>query len=161
MTQLKVIRGTGLPSVSTPGTLILNDERLCDTLEPGMQRPQHPAIPAGTYQITLAKWGHVYSSMCEMLSKRAQTPEEVATAESFIDNGAPLLINVPGRASIMIHIGNTQADTEGCLMLGTKANNGTIVSSTAAYFKVYPILLKYLETDPDKTIEYVDAPTNN
>lgn len=69
------------------------------------------------------------------------------------------LENVPGRTNIEIHIGNTTADTEGCILLGSNVGmvNGQhgITGSAAAFRKfmslltgVDRILLDVIDYDP-------------
>ena len=81
------------------------------------------AIPAGTYRITLdvasAKYGNIepYKSIC---------------------NGrVPRLLDVPGYMGILIHIGNTPADTEGCILLGFNKVKGQVVDSRVTWIKFY------------------------
>jgi hypothetical protein len=157
--MLTVQRSEGDPLVYTPGTLTGDDGTLlCVTLEPGLNRPQHPAIPSGTYNLTVQKFGEVYTWMKKDLASRASTMEQRAIASSFAQNGVPLLMYVAGRGGIEIHIGNTEKDTLGCTLLGDQdMDNGSIISSTAAYFRVYPIILGYIQSNENPQIEYIDA----
>ncbi len=41
--------------------------------------------------------------------------------------------NVPGHTNILIHSGNKNDDSSGCVLLGTKRVNGTVVSSKLAF----------------------------
>ena len=53
----------------------------------------------------------------------------------------PLLLNVPGFAGIRIHSGNTDADTDGCILLGTaRVNTDFIANSREAFAAFYPLL---------------------
>lgn len=92
----------------TIGELLISGKKFSDTLEDkvrllwsllpfkqllGVKIFGKTAIPAGRYQIVLA-----YSSRF----KRT----------------LPLLVSVPQFQGILIHGGNTEADTEGCLLIG-------------------------------------------
>jgi hypothetical protein len=156
MSRLQVRRLTEVPDHYCQGELYFDDQKIAVTLEPGHNRIPHPAIPAGTYNLILVKEGHVYADMCHSLLEHAVSAIEKATAQSFIANGVPSPQNVPGRQFIRIHIGNTEKDTEGCLLPGISPGEGKIYSSTAAYFKIYPVLLAYIKNDPNPTIQYID-----
>jgi hypothetical protein len=162
MSRLQVRRLKGDIGHYSPGVLTLDDTKLCITLEPGLQREPHPAIPAGTYKLALATAGHVYNWMKDSLTKHATSLDEKKTAQLFVDNGVPLLESVPGRGGVEIHIGNSEVDTLGCLLLGiSQGSDGRILSSTAAYFKTYPKLLDYIKNDPDHSIQYIDFQSNS
>lgn len=45
----------------------------------------------------------------------------------------PRLIGVPGRFGILIHPGNTDADTEGCILVGEKRIGADLLRSRAAF----------------------------
>lgn len=88
---------------SLPGLLYLGPADLdffCYTLEPRTDRPEHPAIPAGTYGLTL---------------EPTHNPRLWAP---YPDRHLPHLWDVPGRTGIEIHAGNRAGDTEGCVVLG-------------------------------------------
>jgi Family of unknown function (DUF5675) len=88
----------------TIGSLFLDGAKLCWTLEdkvrehPGMPVSQwkvmgDTAIPVGTYDLSI-------------------------TMSSRFGKELPLLANVPGFAGVRIHSGNTDEDTEGCILVG-------------------------------------------
>lgn len=55
------------------------------------------------------------------------------------------LLNVPGYQGILIHGGNTPADTEGCLLPGLMRQNGSVLQSKVAVQKIEAILVPELQ----------------
>lgn len=103
--RIDVERSASTPD-GTPGRLSVDGVFLVYTLEPPDAGP-HPDIPAGTYKVT------VYPS-----------PK--------FKRMVPQVVGVPGRAYIEIHPGNTDVDTEGCILLGTARQGTTLINSRAA-----------------------------
>jgi len=68
------------------------------------------------------------------------------------------VLGVPDFDYILIHIGNTDEDTAGCLLVGQGCNTGEelrVASSTAAYRQLYAKVIDAARAD-DLTIEYRD-----
>ena len=74
------------------------------TLEPSLDRAEYPAIPAGTYPVTLTT------------SKRARQGLLWSPRKDFV---LPLVEQVPDRPGIRFHAGNAPTETIGCLLVGT------------------------------------------
>ena len=140
---------------STNGILVelLPDGRefLCYTLEDEQRDKKVMAetrIPEGIYDITLRTVGGHHAKY----SKRF--PD--------IHEGMLWVRNVPNFEYILIHCGNTDEHTAGCLLLGDSQENnqlmenGFIGKSTQAYKRVYPKILKALNNGEDVRIEYID-----
>lgn len=121
----------------TIGKLYLDGEYFCDTLEDedrglAQSLPQSvnkvkkvagkTAIPTGKYQITLS-----------VRSPRFGAKKQYA----FCEGRLPRLINVPAFQGVLIHIGNTPADTEGCILVGQNKQKGMVLNSTATFHKLY------------------------
>ncbi len=105
-------------------------------------------IPAGTYEIKLRTFGGHHERY------KAKFPFHV---------GMLWLQNVPKFEAILIHIGNTDADTSGCILLGMKADliKGTISQSTIAYSKFYPKVAKEITEGRKVFIEITDEDGNS
>lgn len=103
-------------------------------------------IPAGTYKLALRKFGGHHDSY----AKKFPT----------IHKGMIEIMDVPGFSDILIHIGNTDADTEGCVLTGKSYRRTgariTLVESTAAYLKMYPVIANAIEAEEETTIEVCD-----
>jgi hypothetical protein len=68
--------------------------------------------------------------------------------------------DVPGFEYILIHTGNTDEHTAGCLLVGnTSEVRGFIGDSTGAYKRIYPSIAKALEAGEEVTITYEDYDT--
>lgn len=105
----------------TVGKLYINDEYFCDTLEDRvvdinkngvfdgkeMKVYGQSAIPYGTYQV-------VYNYSPRFKRK------------------LPRLMNVPHFEGILIHPGNTPADTSGCILVGRNTSVGRLSESRLA-----------------------------
>ena len=69
---------------------------------------------------------------------------------------------VPGFEWILIHTGNTDEHTGGCLLLGDSQENNVIIKdgfvgkSGNAYKRVYSPIARNIEKDNKVTIEYID-----
>lgn len=84
------------------------------------------AIPSGTYQISLNVVSPKYS-------KRQYY--------KLVCNGkVPRLLGVKGFNGVLIHIGNTNKDTEGCILVGYNKKKGQVINSKTAWEKLYKIL---------------------
>jgi hypothetical protein len=69
----------------------------------------------------------------------------------------PLLLNVPGFTGVRIHPGNTQADTEGCLLVGRTKGDQFVGESRAAFGLLYPKLVAAIEAGDEVTVEIAKA----
>lgn len=97
---------------STIGELWIDGKFFCYTLEdqtrpPGVKIPKETAIPYGRYKLVL-DWSPKY------------------------DRFMPHVLDVPMFTGIRIHAGNTDIDTEGCILLGrVKAFDKVLLSRLA------------------------------
>ena len=68
--------------------------------------------------------------------------EVVMTFSNRFKKMMPLLLNVKGFEGVRIHSGNTDEDTEGCILIGYKKDvlNNQILQSRPAIGEVYMIL---------------------
>lgn len=106
----------------TMGRLMVDGTPACDTLEPrsrGLTKASTAAeiaaakalgttaVPAGRYRVRMrpsARFGRMM----------------------------PFLEDVPGYEGVLIHPGNSPADTRGCILPGTRGRGGTLLDSRAA-----------------------------
>ena len=100
-------------------------------------------IPAGTYEIKLRTFGGHHEKY------KLKFP---------FHKGMLWLQDVPKFKDILIHIGNTDDDSSGCILIGMKADllKGTISQSTVAYSMFYPPIAKELEEGRKVFIEIKD-----
>ena len=126
-------------------------EFLCYTLEDQYQTKkvmQETRIPAGKYEIKYRKEGGFNKRYSE------RYPD--------IHRGMLHVTNVPNFKWILIHVGNTDEHTAGCLLLGdTQENNqiktnGFIGKSSQAYVRVYDKIANILDMGEKVTITYYD-----
>lgn len=126
----------------TIGRLYVDGEYFCDTCEDvdrglrqdmaqsvirAIKRKGVTAIPTGRYRVTMD----------------VQSPKFRTKAMYQFCNGyLPRLINVPGFDGVLIHVGNTEKDTEGCLLVGRNTKAGKVLESRATFVKLYEKLRK-------------------
>ena len=123
------LKRIALRSTYTIGRLYIDGNYFCDTLEDTVRDLNKngkfdngekkvyakTAIPYGTYEI---KW--TYSPRFKKYT--------------------PQLMNVPSFEGIRIHSGNSNTDTEGCLLLGENKKVGMVLNSRATINKFYPLI---------------------
>ena len=103
-------------------------------------------IPNGTYKLDLRKTGGYH----QKYSKRFKD----------IHIGMLHVTNVPGFEYILIHCGNTDEHTAGCLLVGDSQENnqitkdGFIGKSTQAYKRIYPRIAEAVDCGEEVTITY-------
>lgn len=115
---LRQLRGSDF----TQGILMIDGVYFCHTLEPrwrNLRREEKvkgkTAIPAGSYKVMMAP---------------SQKFKKVM----------PYLMDVPGFQGVMMHVGNTSKDTEGCILVGRpyvitgNPIEGTIASSAKTFY---------------------------
>ena len=145
-------------SSSTDSTLgILSEmgdygrEFLCYTLEDEFREEKVSAetrIPEGTYDIKLRTTGGFNSRYLNKFG-------------ADWHRGMLHVQNVEGFEYILIHTGNTDEHTMGCLLVADTSQqnitkDGFIGASVAAYKRVYPSLAKWLVDGNELSITYID-----
>lgn len=126
----------------TIGKLYIDDQYFCDTIEDkdrqlddGMSEPLiksmkvygQTAIPTGTYIIDMNTTSPKFKDR---------------TWAKPYGGKLPRLVGVKGFEGILIHVGNTQQDSLGCILIGYNKIKGKVINSTACFQKLMPILLK-------------------
>ena len=122
----------------TIGHLYVDGSYICDTLEDtdrmldsSMSLDQiakikvkgMTAIPTGRYKVLMNIVSPKYSKSKYYMN--------------ICKGRVPRLDNVPGYSGVLIHVGNTAADTEGCLLLGYNKVKGQVINSKVAFERVY------------------------
>jgi hypothetical protein len=126
----------------TIGDLFIDGKKFCETLEDTDRKLQsnmtldeikkikiagETAIPTGTYKV-----------VTNVVSPKYSTRD----AYKFCEGKVPRLENVPGYQGILIHIGNYNRDTSGCILVGFNKLKGQLINSTDTFKKLYEIISK-------------------
>ena len=152
--KLKVLRFSSQDD-STSGLLFEDTGSglnfLCYTLEDearDLKVRGETRVPAGTYKIELRTEGGFHEKYKKRFSK--------------IHEGMLHVTNVPNFKWILIHTGNTDEHTAGCLLVGDSQENNIIIKdgfigkSTNAYKRIYPNIAKSIKEGKEVTIQYID-----
>ena len=125
----------------TISNLYINGEWFCNCLEDTdrgldnsmsedmirtLKKPSITAIPRGTYEITLDVVSPKYS--------KVQFYKDVCNGK------VPRLKNVKGFDGILIHAGNTDRDSSGCLLVGQNKVKGQVLNSKETFKQLYNLL---------------------
>ncbi len=127
------------------GLLFIDGEFECYTLEDEHRDEKvrgETRIPKGTYTVTFRNVGGFDARY------KKKFPE--------MHKGMLWVRNVPNFEYILIHLGNTDENTAGCLLVGESAKEGFIGGSGNAYKKMYPKVADALSKGEEVTITYHD-----
>jgi len=108
-------------------------------------------VPSGTYQVKLRTTGGFNARYTKKYGD--------------FHKGMLHVQDVPGFEYILIHTGNTDEHTSGCLIVGDSqennqlVKNGFIGKSVQAYKRIYPPIADALENGEEVTITYIDYDT--
>ena len=118
----------------TIGRLYINGCPVCDTLEDtdrGLSAamseraillkkiPSKTAIPTGEYLVTMNVSSPKFGSK--------------AFYRKLCGGRLPRLLDVPGYSGVLIHCGNTAADTDGCILVGENKEVGRVLKSQSVF----------------------------
>ena len=106
--------------------------------------PGETRIPAGTYELGLRTVGGFHN--------------RYRSKFRGIHRGMLHVLNVPNFKYILIHVGNYDRDTDGCLLLG-KADfkAGTVWQSKKSYLRFYAKVIPAVLSGRRVTITYIDS----
>ena len=100
-------------------------------------------IPAGTYKITLRTEGGFHSRYLKRYG-------------ADWHKGMIWVREVPNYSFILLHVGNKNLDTKGCLLVGKNQKDGFIGSSRVAYEEIYPKIRDAVLSGEDVSITYTN-----
>lgn len=128
----------------TIGRLYIDGQFECYTLEDQYQavKVMHETrIPEGKYKVELRTFGGHHEQY------KHKFPEH---------KGMLWVKDVPGFKDILIHIGNSDGDTSGCLLVGCSVDDvqGKLFNSTEAYKRFYRKVLPEIEAGKEVFIKY-------
>lgn len=128
-------------STYTIGKLYIDGVYICDTCEDkdrGLTQSMpvaeikkrkvysQTAIPTGTYTISM-------NTVSPKYSKRD-------FYKKLCNGKVPRLLNVPGYDGVLIHVGNTERDTAGCILVGQNTSVGKVLNSQVTFTRLYKVL---------------------
>lgn len=127
----------------TVGHLYIDGKYFCDTIEDvdrgllnsmplseikAKKIPSKTAIPRGTYKITLDVISPKYSKRDYYIK--------------VCKGKVPRILNVKGFEGILLHTGNSEESSAGCIILGENKVKGKVINSRVTFEKFYKELLK-------------------
>lgn len=146
--KIEVLRFSS-QSITTFGNVLIDGKFQCFSVEDRyrVEKLQNETrIPSGVYEIKLREFGRHY----EHYSKKYPGHK-----------GMLWIQDVRGFSDILIHIGNGEKDTSGCILLNNEINNnrtdyGRGKDSTEAYLDFYFKVLEAFERGENVVISIVD-----
>lgn len=124
----------------TIGSLLVDGVKFCDTLEDtdrGLKSSMtlqeikakkvkgKTAIPTGIYHVDMS----------------TVSPRFKARSWARLYGGrVPRLQGVKGFDGVLIHVGNSAADTDGCILVGRNTEVGKVTDSKATYIKLFEMM---------------------
>lgn len=139
----------------TMGMLYINGKYMCDTLEDKdmglssnmkldeilkIKQKHNTAIPYGTYTISMNTVSPKYSNFTRYSWAKP------------MQGKIPRLLDVPGYDGVLIHPGNTDKDTSGCILVGKSITKGSISRSQVTFKNLYDVLKKVFDKGEEITI---------
>lgn len=132
--EIRVIR-IALKDKYTIGKMYIDGRYFCDVLEDKVRDlnkngefdngevkiANHTAIPYGTYEITM-----------DVRSTKFSDFEKYPWAKEY-DGYLPRLTNVPLFVGVLLHVGNLDVDSSGCLLVGENKLAGKVLNSTTTF----------------------------
>lgn len=156
--KLKVLRFSSQED-STSGLLFEENDLglrfLCYTLEDerrSLKVKGETRVPSGTYKLALRKEGGFH--------------KRYKGKYGAWHRGMLHVTEVPGFEWILIHTGNTDEHTAGCLLVGDSQENNIVIKdgfvgkSTNAYKRIYSPIARDIEKGNEVTIQYIDLDSN-
>lgn len=133
-------------SRATGGLMFIDGAFQCFTLEDEKRQvkvKEETCIPVGEYEIKLRTEGTHHEKY------RVKYPD--------FHIGMLHLQNVPNFQYILIHIGNSEKDSAGCLLVGNQITKAlTLVDSTGAYIDMYKKVAPALKRGERVTIKITE-----
>lgn len=128
----------------TIGKMYIDGEYFCDTLEDTdrglnnmmlveqiLKKKVHgqTAIPTGSYRVRT-----------DVISPRFS---KQAFYKEVCKGRVPRFVNVPGFDGVLIHSGNTDKDTEGCILIGKNKAAGKVLESKETFKRLITLIDGY------------------
>ena len=138
--RIKVVRFANRPNYCI-GRLYVDGVYICDTLEDTdrflddsmslieIQRKKikdKTAIPTGIYKLDMDTFSQRFGGQTYY--------------RNTCGGRLPRLINVKGYQGVLIHCGNTPADTSGCILVGQNKVVGQVIKSQDTFKKLYSLI---------------------
>lgn len=132
---------------ATAGKLYVDGEFVCYTLEDEARTEKvygETRIPAGLYDVKLRKEGGFHERY------KQRFPD--------MHRGMLHITDIVGFQYVLIHIGNTDDDTAGCILVGLDVDRHNFIlrRSTQAYKALYPMVRDALERGEDVKIHITE-----
>lgn len=103
--------------------------------------PSITAIPKGTYKITLDIYSYKFGKQ--------------SFYKNLCEGKLPRLLDVKGFEGILIHAGNTNKDTSGCILVGMNTLKGQVTNSRDYFRKLYTRLKEAKDNGEELIIEII------
>jgi len=139
---------------ATIGALYLNGIFQCYTCEDeerDIKLKGETRVPNGIYNVTLRREGGFHNRYKEKFGRKHKGMLAISNKPDYwiVKDGMSFQY-------VLIHIGNTDDNTDGCLLVGNQATKSTVGSSTDAYRVLYPKIANAIVRGEKVTIEYRD-----